>query len=159
MAEEIDLRFLGEQIKRLQGDVRQVKSDMAQMRTDVGGDLVVLRADMVAVKVEQSRADGRLEAFRETVDDRFEQQIELIKSSFRSLSQEIATFRVSVDDRFASVDGRLASVDDRLASVDGRFESIDGRFESIDGRFEQQLELIKSGFKTLSQEIATLKKS
>lgn len=47
MAEEIDLRFLGEQIKRLQGDVRQVKSDMAQ-------------------------ADAKLEAFRETVDDRFE---------------------------------------------------------------------------------------
>jgi len=46
MAEEIDLRFLGEQIKRLQGDVRQVKSDMAQ-------------------------SDAKLEAFRETVDDRF----------------------------------------------------------------------------------------
>ncbi len=120
MAEEIDLRFLGEQIKGLQGDV-------------------------VAVKAEQSRADGRLEAFRETVDDRFEQQIELIKSSFRSLSQEIATFRESVDDRFGS--------------VDGRFESIDGRFNSVDSRFEQQIELIKSGFATLSQEIATLKKS
>ena len=44
MAEEIDLRFLGEQIRRLQGDVRQVKSDMAEMRTDVGGDLVAVRA-------------------------------------------------------------------------------------------------------------------
>jgi archaellum component FlaC len=138
MAEEIDLRFLGEQIKRLQGDVRQVKSDMAQMRTDVGGEL--------------SRADAKLEAFRETVDDRFEQQIELIKSSFRSLSQEIATFRESVDDRFKSIDGRFDS-------VDSRFKSIDGRFDSVDGRFEQQLELIKSGFKTLSQEIATLKKN
>jgi predicted nucleic acid-binding Zn-ribbon protein len=117
MAEEIDLRFLGEQIKRLQGDVRQVKSDMAQMRTDVGGEL--------------SRADAKLEAFRETVDDRFDQQIDLVKSSFRSLSQEIASLR----------------------------ESVDVRFESVDVRFEQQLELIKSGFKTLSQEIATLKKS
>jgi chromosome segregation ATPase len=117
MAEEIDLRFLGEQIKRLQGDVRQVKSDMAQMRTDVGGEL--------------SRADAKLEAFRETVDDRFDQQLEFIKSNFRSLSQEIASLR----------------------------ESVDVRFESVDGRFEQQLELIKSGFKTLSQEIATLKKS
>ena len=117
MAEEIDLRFLGEQIRRLQGDVRQVKSDMAQMRTDVGGEL--------------SRADAKLEAFRETVNDRFEQQIELIKSSFRILSQEIATLR----------------------------ESVGVRFESVDARFEQQLELIKSGFKTLSQEIATLKKN
>jgi archaellum component FlaC len=152
MAEEIDLRFLGEQIRRLQGDVRQVKSDMSEMRTDVGGELVALRADMVAVKAELGRADGRLEAFRETVADRFEQQIELIKSTFRSLSQEIATFRESVDGRFASVDGRFGS-------IDGRFGSIDGRFDSIDGRFEQQLELIKSGFKTLSQEIATLKKS
>lgn len=34
MAEEADLRFLGEQIKRLQGDVREVKSDMAQIRAD-----------------------------------------------------------------------------------------------------------------------------
>jgi phage-related protein len=131
MAEEIDLRFLGEQIKRLQGDVRQVKSDMAQMRTDVGGDLVALRTEI-------SHVDGKLEAFRETVDDRFEQQIELIKSSFRSLSQEIATFRESVGDRL---------------------KSVDGRFGSIDGRFEQQLEFLKSGFGTLSQEIATLKKS
>ena len=61
----------------------------------------------------------------------FEQQIELIKSSFRILSQEITTLRGSVD----------------------------VRFESVDARFEQQLELIKSGFKTLSQEIATLKKN
>jgi archaellum component FlaC len=159
MAEEIDLRFLGEQIRRLQGDVRQVKSDMAQMRTDVGGELVGLRGEI-------SRVDGKLEAFRETVDDRFEQQVELIKSTFRSLSQEIATFRESVDGRFASVDGRFASVDGRFGSIDGRFESIDGRFDSIDGRFdsidgrfEQQLELIKTGFATLSQEIATLKKS
>src|SRR5882757_491377 len=100
MAEEIDLRFLGEQIRRLQGDVRQVKSDMAQMRTDVGGEL--------------SRADAKLEAFRETVDDRLEQQIEWIKSSFRSLSQEIATFRESVDGRFGSIDSRFNSIDDRF---------------------------------------------
>lgn len=159
MAEEIDLRFLGEQIKRLQGDVRQVKSEMAQMRTDVG--------------VELSRADAKLEAFRETVDDRFEQQIELIKSNFRSLSQETARLRDSVnsrfdsvdarfnsvDARFNSVDGRLDSVDARLDSVDARFDSVDARFNSIDARFEQQLELLKTSFKTLSQEIATLKKS
>ncbi|MEA2821753.1 MAG: hypothetical protein QOJ86_3757 [Bradyrhizobium sp.] len=123
MAEEIDLRFLGEQIKRLQGDVRQVKSDMAQMRTDFGAEL--------------SRVDGKLEAFRESVDDRFDQQIELIKSNFRILSQENATLR---------------------ESVDARFDSVDVRFDSVDARFDQQLELIKSSFKTLSEEIATLKK-
>jgi hypothetical protein len=89
MAEEIDLRFLGEQIKRLQGDVRQVKSDMALMRADN----VKVDSDVVALNAALSRVEGKLEAFRESVDDRFDQQIELLKSSFRSLSQEIATLK------------------------------------------------------------------
>jgi outer membrane murein-binding lipoprotein Lpp len=91
MAEEIDLRFLGEQIKRLQGDVRQVKSDMAQMRADN----VKVDSDVVALSAALSRMEGKLEAFRETVDDRFDQQVELIKSSFRSLSLEITTLKKS----------------------------------------------------------------
>jgi outer membrane murein-binding lipoprotein Lpp len=89
MAEEIDLRFLGEQIKRLQGDVRQVKSDMAQMRADN----VKVDSDVVALSASLSRMENKLEAFRESVDDRFDQQVELLKSSFRSLSQEIATLK------------------------------------------------------------------
>jgi hypothetical protein len=89
MAEEIDLRFLGEQIKRLQGDVRQVKSDMAQMRVDN----VKVDSDVVALGAALSRMEGKLEAFSESVDDRFDQQIELLKSSFRSLSLEIATLK------------------------------------------------------------------
>jgi predicted nucleic acid-binding Zn-ribbon protein len=81
--------------------------------------------------LEQARQfNSKLDSFREHFEARFDQQIELIKSSFRSLSQEIASLR----------------------------ESVDVRFKSVDVRFEQQLELIRSGFKTLSQEIATLKK-
>ena len=66
MADDVDLRFLGEQIKRVQGDVRQVKTDMAQMRADytkVDSDVVALSASMV-------RIAGQLDAFRESVDDR-----------------------------------------------------------------------------------------
>ncbi len=91
MAEEVDLRFLGEQIKRLQGDVRLLKSDMAQMRADsakVESDIAALKADTTAIR-------NDLEAFRETVDDRFDQQIEFMKSSFRTLSQEIAELKKS----------------------------------------------------------------
>lgn len=89
MAEDIDLRFLGEQIKRLQGDVRQVKSDMAQMRADnlkVEGDVAALNASLTKI-------EGKLESFRESVDDRFNQQVELLKSSFRTLSQEIQSIK------------------------------------------------------------------
>jgi septal ring factor EnvC (AmiA/AmiB activator) len=85
MAEEVDLRFLGEQIKRMQGDVRQMKSDMAQMRGDGGR----VETDVASLKADLSRIENKLEAFRETVDDRFDQTVELLKSSFRTLSSEI----------------------------------------------------------------------
>lgn len=82
MAEEVDLRFLGEQMKRLQSDVRQLKSDMAQGRVET----VKLESELVAIK-------GDIDAFRESVSDRFDQQTELIKSSFRALSLEIQTLK------------------------------------------------------------------
>jgi len=85
MAEEVDLRLLGEQIKRLQGDVRQVKSDMAQIRADN----VKVESDVAALKADLTRIENRLEAFRESVDDRFDQTIELLKTSFRAVSEEI----------------------------------------------------------------------
>lgn len=91
MADEVDLRFLGEQIKRLQGDVRVLKSDMAQMRADnakVESDIAALKADTTSIR-------NDLESFRETVDDRFDQQVELIKSSFRTLTTEIQTLKKS----------------------------------------------------------------
>ena len=89
MSEELDRRFLGEQIKRLQGDVRQVKTDMAQMRADN----VKVESDVAGVKADLTRIENKLEAFRESVDDRFDQTIELLKSSFRSLKDEIASFK------------------------------------------------------------------
>jgi len=91
MPDEIDLRFLGEQIKRLQGDVRHFKTDMAEMSVKVDR----LDSDVVAFTTALGRMEGQLEAFRESVDDRFDQQIELLKSSFRSLSEEIQTIKKS----------------------------------------------------------------
>jgi len=89
MAEDVDLRFLGEQIKRLQGDVRQVKSDTAQMRADN----VKVESEVAALKADLARLETKLEVFRESVDDRFDQTVELLKSSFRSLSEEIRSIK------------------------------------------------------------------
>jgi predicted nuclease with TOPRIM domain len=85
MAEEADLRFLGERIKRLQGDVRQVKSGMAQVRADN----VKVDSDVAALTADLARLENRLEGFRESVDDGFDQTIALPKDNFRSLSNEI----------------------------------------------------------------------
>ena len=89
MAEDVDLRFLGEQIKRLQGDVRQVKSDTAQMRADNGK----VESEVAALKADLARLENKLEVVRESVDDRFDQTGELLKSSFRSLSEEIRSIK------------------------------------------------------------------
>ena len=51
--------------------------------------------DLKALLEQAKRINSKLEAFRESVDDRFDQQIELIKSSYRILSQEIATLKKS----------------------------------------------------------------
>ena len=91
MAEEVVLRFLGEQIKRFQGDVRQVKSDMAQMRADN----VKVESDVAALKADLMRIEGKIEAFRESTDDRFDQTVELLKSSFRTLSAEVNSLKRS----------------------------------------------------------------
>jgi hypothetical protein len=91
MSEEVDLRFLGEQIKRLQGDVRQVKTDMAQMRADN----VRVESDVAGLKADLTRIESRLEAFHESVDDRFDQTIELLKSSFGVLRDEITALKHS----------------------------------------------------------------
>lgn len=91
MAEEVDLRFLGEQIKRLQGDVRLLKTDMAQMRADSAK----VESELAALDAKITRVENNLEAFRESVDDRFDQQVELIKSSFRTLMTEIQTLKKS----------------------------------------------------------------
>ena len=89
MAEDADLRFLGEQIKRLQGDVRQVKSDLAHVRADN----VKVESDVAGLKADLTRIENKLEAFRESVDDRFGQTIDLLKASFRTVSNEIKALK------------------------------------------------------------------
>jgi hypothetical protein len=78
MAEEADLRFLSEQIKQIQDDVRVLRSDMAEAhasRAKTRSDLASLRADLV-------RMETKLDAFQEAVNDRFDQLDDLAASSF-----------------------------------------------------------------------------
>jgi chromosome segregation ATPase len=94
MAEDrVDLNFLGEQIKRLQGDVRLLKTDGAQTRADLSR----LEGEVAGVRADVTRVENRLDAFAERVDDRFDQIIELLKSSFRTIDQKIDRVDSKVD--------------------------------------------------------------
>jgi predicted Mrr-cat superfamily restriction endonuclease len=82
MAEDVNLRFLGEQIKHLQADVRQIKMCIIardnQLKVD-GSDLAALKARMYWI--EKSYA-----ALKDYADDRM---IELLRASFQALKDEI----------------------------------------------------------------------
>jgi hypothetical protein len=54
-----------------------------------------VESNMVGLKADLARIDNKLEAFRESVDDRFDQTIELLKSSFRTLQVEIQSLKRS----------------------------------------------------------------
>ena len=82
MAEEIDLNFLGEQIKRLQADVRDLKARTA--RTD---------ADVLAL-------GERLEALEQRVDAGFaavDQRLERVEREISDLKREISDLKREID--------------------------------------------------------------
>ena len=49
--------------------------------------------DMAALKADLARIEAKIEAFRMSVDDRFDQNVELLKSSFRTLADEIKSLK------------------------------------------------------------------
>jgi len=104
MADEpIDLRFLGEQIKRVQGDVRVLKSDVAQLRAEQSK----LEGEVAGVKADVTRVEMRIDTFAERVDDRFDQVVELLKSNFHILDQKIEGTRSDLSDRIGQVDAKI----------------------------------------------------
>jgi hypothetical protein len=80
--ENLDLNFLGEQMKRLQGDVRQLKADVSQVR----GDQLRLEGDL-------NRLDRKLDALIERTDDRFDQVDERLLQILRVMGQQFAELR------------------------------------------------------------------
>jgi chromosome segregation ATPase len=131
MAEEpVNLRFLGEQIKRVQGDVRVLKADGAQVRADLSR----LEGDVAGVKADITRVEMRLDAFAEHVDDRFDSMVELDKSNFRILDQKMDEVRRGLEGKIDRVDAKIDEVRTGLESKIERVDvKIDGLGAKIDG--------------------------
>jgi hypothetical protein len=54
-----------------------------------------VESEMAGLKADPARIDNKLEAFRESVDDRFDHTGEALKSSFRTLQIEIQSLKRS----------------------------------------------------------------
>ncbi|MFI6480686.1 hypothetical protein ACIBH1_22360 [Nonomuraea sp. NPDC050663] len=105
-------------------------------------DLVHLRVDNVAqnlrdhvtsevnrLEAAMDRRFGQIDAWRTTVDARFEG----IDAQFAQIDARFA----QIDARFAQIDERFAQIDERFDGIDARFAQVDARFEKIDARFEK----------------------
>jgi len=113
MAEEpVDLRFLGEQIKRVQGDVRVLKGDVAQLRAENSK----LEGEVAGIKADITRVEMRLDAFAESVTDRFDQANELAKSNFRILDQKIDRVAGELNQKIDTVADVLNRKSDRASA-------------------------------------------
>ena len=91
--DNVDLRFVGQQLQRVQTDLRVLQTDQKQLRTEVQGDLQELRSEVRDLRGEVGKVGAHLDAFRESVTDRFEQVIQLIKDTYRSITDEIRSGR------------------------------------------------------------------
>jgi chromosome segregation ATPase len=83
--DQTDLRFLGEQIKRVQGDVRVLKTDVAQLRADrlrLTDELAGLRANLMGFEL-------RMDALAERLDAWFRYVTELIEANTRATMERI----------------------------------------------------------------------
>jgi DNA repair ATPase RecN len=90
MAEgNVDLRFIGQQLQRVQCDLRELQTDQKQLRTEVQADWQEMRGEVRALRGEIGKTAANLDAFREGVADRFEQAIQLVKDTSRSLDAKI----------------------------------------------------------------------
>ncbi len=78
MTENINLRFLGEQIKHLQSDVRQIKADISEAWGD--------QSDLAALEFRIYQVENSLEDLKDYVDDRV---LDLLRISFEALKNEI----------------------------------------------------------------------
>ena len=97
--ENLDFNFLGEQIKRLQSDVRDVKARMLLLENDQGE----LRQDFLRLErkfdVLVERYDNRFDQVDDRfnqVDDRFNRLVGFLEEQFRSVSDELRELRVAV---------------------------------------------------------------
>jgi predicted nucleic acid-binding Zn-ribbon protein len=85
VAEEVDLRFLGEQLNHLQDDIQSLKSDMAQVREASAR----VRTGVSSVRGDVARVETTLEDFRQAVKRRFDRTDDLMKSGFEMLCAKI----------------------------------------------------------------------
>jgi chromosome segregation ATPase len=71
-----------------------------------------------------------------------EKDIKEIKASVASIDGRLNAFEQNVNSRFEKVEGRLNAVENRLdtfeQNVNSRFEKLEGRFDTLEGRFEKQ---------------------
>ena len=83
---DIDLQLLGEQIKRLQGDVR-----------DVRARILLLENDQAELREDFRRLETKVDFLVERTDDRFDRIDQQFVRLFQTLSQQFAALKQDIE--------------------------------------------------------------
>ena len=90
MADNIDLNFLGEQMARLQSDVRTVKGDIVQIRAEqarTDADLQGLRSDLGELRFDVRNLEASINARFEQMQQSFATTTEVLLTAINGLKR------------------------------------------------------------------------
>lgn len=88
MAEEVDLNFLGGQMRRLQSDVRELKADVRDLKTRAART----GADVLALDEQLATMNDRFAALEQRVDGGFDEvgrELSVVRSQLADIRPEM----------------------------------------------------------------------
>lgn len=86
-SEPVSLDFLGEQLKRVQADLRDLK-----------GRVLLVESDQAEVRRDLARLETKVDVLVERTDDRFDQLDQRFVELFRTMAQHFAGVKQDIED-------------------------------------------------------------
>ena len=125
--DNIDFRFLGQQVRNLQTEMRDLRSTNLRLESDVVG----IRADLSRLEQQVVDLAQKVDANQLVVHQQLEQLRTEITALFRSLDQKLTALDQKIESRYAALDQKIES---RYAALD---QKIDNHHQATQAQFKQ----------------------
>ena len=114
--DNIDFRFLGQQVRNLQTEMRDLRSTNLRLESDVVG----IRADLSRLEQQVVDLAQKVDANQLVVHQQLEQLRTEITALFRHLDQKLTALDQKLDSRYAALDQKI---DSRYAALDQKIDN------------------------------------
>ena len=142
-ADEVDLTFLGEQIKSMQADMRRIDTQVALIREKI----VLIEAEQVELRSMLVNATGEFTLRMIGLERRFdglERRFDGLERRFDGLER-----------RFDGLEHRFDGLEHRFDGLEHRFDGLEHRFDGLERRFERFEASVDARFRQIEETAAT----